>query len=211
MPTAPLPVLPGVYYGRVEGTSSGKPITNIFSFKKDGLVLNDPADVPNAAAVATALASNWPRVPNSSLHVDYVGVEVSVYALGSVLAPAAVTPLSAAGGVTGADSFRQVAGRVSHTVSRRGRGSQHSTHLSPISVSDVNAAGDQMLAGWVTATNASFGSMISDMIIDLNTVSPGTWHYVQVSKFQGGVYTPNSFHITGSAAQVPVGSQRRRL
>lgn len=211
MPTAPLPVLPGVYYARIEATCDTKPITNIVAFKKAGLVVNDPADALNAAAVAIAVSSNWPAVPTALLDTNYTGVQVSVYPLGSVLVPAATHSLVAPGGRTGPERFVQVAGRIKHTVARRGRGSQHSTHLSPISTDDINAAGDQLISSWVSAANSAWNTFIADTLTGVNSASPGTWTYVQVSKFQNKVYTGASYPILSSAAQALIGSQRRRL
>jgi hypothetical protein len=210
MPPAPLPVLPGVYYARVEATSDLRSITNILAFKKAGLVLNDPADTANAQAVALSLSTRWSDL-STFLHTTYNAFQASVYALGSVLVPPQTSPMSVAGLDTGATHFDQVAGRVKHQVTRRGRGSQHSSFLSPISINRITVNGDQVTTAWVDGVTANWNAMINEILTDVAVVSPGTWTYVQVSKFQNKVLTPNTFHILGSTAVPQISSQRRRL
>lgn len=210
MPPAPLPIIAGVYYARIEGVCDTKQVTNIVSFKKDGVVLTDPADAANAGHVAVALATAWPDMaPN--IHVSYTGVQVSVYALGSPLIPAAVTPLTMTGGAAGTEHFKQVAGRIKHTVTRRGRGSQHSTYISPMSADDVTSNGEEVTTGWKTSCTTNYASFVSDALLSLAFSSPGTWTKGQTSKFQNKVLTPAFYPIVASVPQLLVSSQRRRL
>lgn len=210
MPPAPLPVLPGVYYARVEATADLKQITNIFAWQKAGMVVNDPADAANAAQVAQIVAARWP-IMQPELHVTYTGVQVAVYPLGSNLLPAATHALSMTGTSIGAIHYKQLAGRVKHTVSRRGRGSQHSSYLSPMSDNDITVNGDQVTPAWRASAASDFNAFLVNTLSDLNIAMPGTWTHVQVSKFQNKAYVGRAFPILSSVVQVELSSQRRRL
>ncbi len=210
MPPAPLPIIAGAYYARIEATCDTKQITNIVAFRKAGVALADPTDTANALAVTTAIIARWPIMANE-LHVSYTAVQVATYALGSPLVPAQVAPLVMTGASPGTEHFKQVAGRIKHTVTRRGRGSQHSSYISPMSADDVTSNGEQVTSGWRTSAAADYTAFVSNTLLDLAGSSPGTWTHGQVSKFQNKVLTPNFFPIVASVPQLLVSSQRRRL
>jgi len=210
MPPAPLPILAGVYYARIEATADAKQITNIVAFKKDGVPLGSGTDAPNALAVTNAIIANWAPVA-ALLHVSYTGVQVATYALGSPLVPAQVNPLVVSGGSPGPEHFKQLAGRIKHTVTRRGRGSQHSSYMSPMSDADITVNGDEVTVSWRTNMAAAYFGFTSGILSTLATSPGGTWSHVQVSKFQNKVLTPNSFPIISSVPQILLSSQRRRL
>lgn len=207
MPPRPLPVLPGVYYARINALANTRPVSNILVFKKDGLVLNDPTDAANSGHVATAIAAEWPNIAINLLHQDYVGVNVQCYPLGSVLTPAFTASLLAPGGDTSASSFLQVAGSIKHTVYRRGKGSQSHTYLSPVGTGQVSANGETMTSAWVSAAQSHFPNFITTVLADLNAASPGTWTNVQLSRLGTGATYP----VVNYIAEAPVSSQKRRL
>ncbi len=210
-PAHPLPQIAGAYYVRVEGQADAKPVSNVLTFLRQARPTPDPDDFAAATALATNVAAGWSTLASDCLHTVYTGNEVVVYALNSPLMPAIRTGLAAPGGRIGAQSFIQVAGVVKHVVSRRGKGSQSRTFLSPLSDSDITVNGDQVTAGWVTRADADWFALINNTVTAMNAAFPGPWSYVQLSKQTfGGVYG-KIFGITASSAETLISSQRRRL
>lgn len=207
----PLPQIAGAYYVRVEGQADSKPVSNVLTFLRQARPTPDPDDFAAATQLATEVTSFWPQLASDALHTVYTGNEVVVYALNSPLMPAIRTPLVAPGGRIGPMSFIQVAGIVKHVVSRRGKGSQSRTFLSPLSDSDITVNGDQVSSGWTSRVNADWAALIGGTISAMNSAFPGPWSYVQLSKQTfAGVYG-RTFQITASGAETLISSQRRRL
>lgn len=203
---APLPVLAGVYYARVNALSDGKPVSNIFVFVKSGEPLGSGADASNSGIVATAVANWWPQVATNLLHQDYTAYNVQCYPLGSPLTPAFVSAFTAAGGNTSSQSFRQVAGEIKHNVYRRGKGSQGRTLLSPIGADQIETDGDNLTDAWVTSAQTHFTSFITNALVDIEVASPGSWHYAQLSRLGAGA----TYAVVNSTAEKLARSQNRR-
>ncbi len=211
MPPAPLPVLPGVYYARIQGLADGKQVDNIFAFKKNGLVLNDPTDPLNAAAVGSNVAGFWNAAATAVLHTSYAGNTVATYALGTPLLPAVITATTATGGRGSTIHYKQLAYRCVLQTPRRGRGSQHGIFFSPMSDNDIQASGEQVSSTYRLSAETAVRAFVANVISALVSVPGGTWTHVQVSKFQNKVYTPNSFPVLQINGQLNLSSQRRRL
>lgn len=210
---APLPVLAGVYYGRTVGHAAGRQVSQIFTFHVPGRSLNDSSDLPFANAVATALAAHWPTLVGDSsagMNAAYSCQQAECYALGSVLAPKVVVPMTGAG----SDSAELVpivtSALIKHEVNRRGRGSQSRTNMSPLSINSVAADGESLLPAYRTALQLAFDTFMAAVLADLGGAGMDGVTYVQLSKFHNDAYAPATYAITASAVEVLLSTQRRR-
>jgi hypothetical protein len=195
----------------VNGTASGKSISNTFAFFKPGMTLDDPADEAQALSLSLAFASAWPTFASVALHDSYATVDCHVYAMGSPLLPAQVTAISAAGGDGGSQAFLQLAVLVREHVTRRGKGSQSRKFFSPISQDTMDPTGMTFLGPYQSAVIGNYDDMIAAIITYMVAAHAGAWSEVQISKKTfGGVYG-RLFPITGHSVDPNVTSQRRRL
>jgi hypothetical protein len=203
---APLPVLAGVYHTIVRATAGGRPITNIFHYQRSGVTLGDTNDGIYANAVALAVATRWGEQVGGIFSTDYTGSEVQVYPQGSPLLPASISTWTDTGGRAFDTAYKQVAALVHSSVSRRGKGSQSRSFLSPISNRDMTANGEQLTDAFRISTEAAFNQFVTRSLSDLVTATGGSWFFVQMSKKLG-----RTFFMTDHAVDTFVSSQDRRL
>jgi hypothetical protein len=207
----PLPVLPGVYYARIEGLVEGFPSSNVFTFQQTPAAATGPADVTVAGQVAFSIAANWQASMLPVLSSLYNMEQVSCYALNTPLAPKVVFADATAGAVTGAITSLSTAVAISHTVSRRGRGSQSRTFLTPVVASQMAADGRELIDTDQAAISTAFGHFITNTLAELVTSAGPSWEYVQLSKGKLPAPVGATFQITGSACERLLSTQRRRV
>lgn len=205
MPT-PLPVIPGTYYGSVIGAVGAEKVTNTLCFHLPGLSINDPADAANALTVATAVGTHW-GTALSHVADDYFATEARFYPLGSATLPAYSSFFGSGGGASGPTTLLQACFVLSHSVVRRGRGSQGLTRLGPVKATQIISPGNNFAASEVAFVQSDYALFISDTLTALATAVPGPWEYVQLSKKGAGQIYP----IVNTVCQPYVGSARERL
>jgi hypothetical protein len=202
----PLPVIPGVYYSRVRGTIDGSDINNIFAWQVVPAPAAGAADAAAAMTVSLTVGAQWKTFVDGNMSVKYVGADVSTYALGSPIEPAAVAPYTAVGNQAGAMAPLTSAIVVRRTVSRRGKGSQSRSYLTPVPNEYVNADGKTLNATFLAQIDPAFTAFTGDTLLALATASPGTWTQVQVSKLGTGA----TYKIINNTVEGTLSSQRRR-
>ena len=210
MPVRPLPDLPGVYYCRITGEYGGRPNGQVFTFQTDSPPTVGPADSVAAGFVGVTLNAKWDNFAAVEHVVGYTGLQVQVYPLHSPLEPAFTVASGAAGGATGAIAPLQVARVVRHNVSRRGRGSQSRSYLSPVIASIVEADGITITPSFVSTLTAHWDTLIGDTLTALNAGGLGSWSYVQLGKGTTLHPTPGTYAITSSEAEPLLSTIRRR-
>lgn len=202
----PLPVLPGVYYSYVLGSFEGLPTGNIFSWEVPGVALGSLDDAANAGDISDALAINYAIFAADVMDTTYSGGSVKTYPLGSPLIPAQLGSFVATGRSAEILMSAVHCAVIRHNVVRRGRGSQSSTRVGPISRGDVLSDGITMYGPSRTAMDNAWNTMIASM--EAITVTSGASPvFGQLSKKVGA----EAFYlITGSETDVKVATQRRR-
>ena len=206
MPT-PLPVLPGRYYAHVSCTYLGLPTGNIFTFEDLGPGLSQTDDFAHAQTLADSLAARWSSEMLPLYPTAVSGVTARVYALGHAVLPAALGSV-VGGGSNGTDVAPvSCAAVVRHAVTRRGRGSQSHSALSPLPASAITADGKSLNAGPRGALQSAFSDFIAAVVTDYVTAYPTrTIDYVQLSKKSPGATYP----ITSSSVEDLLGTERSR-
>lgn len=207
----PLPDIPGVYFGRIQGTCEGRPTGNIFTFQTSAPPSPGAADEGVAAAVASALDISWTAFTPTWYPSAYAATEIQVYPLHTPLSPPAIATSGAVGGVSGDLAPFSTAALVRHTVLRRGRGSQSRTSLSPITANHVTPDGISLVSGFLAILTANFGTFMASILSSLDAGGPGTFSYVQLARGTTLHPTPGTFPITGSVGEPLLSTQRRRV
>jgi hypothetical protein len=100
---------------------------------------------------------------------------------------------------------------VRHTVTRRGRGSQSRSALSPLTVNHVDPTGILLPSGFQAILTANWGTFIASVLSSLDAGGPGTFSYVQLGRGTALHPTPATYPITGSVAEPLLSTQRRRV
>lgn len=204
MPT-PLPTLPGVYYAIAQGSWNGLPSGNIFAFKNASLIGTAPDGTLGANVVATALASTLDLLYGPVCHNSFAASGVRVYPLVNPLLPAVFEPVVAPGTITGQVSPAPLALVIKHNVSRRGRGSQSRSFLSPFSMNWMHSDGKSIETGNADIGTAAWTTFLAAALANMETGYTG-WEFVQLSKKGAGATYP----ITESVMDIEVSTQRRR-
>lgn len=206
MPT-PLPVLPGVYYGYVYMAFESRRYGSTFTFKAATPPADAPTDGQWAQFLANGLATAWgtnmmPRYP-----AGVTGVDSRVYALGHATLPAAVGHAAHNGANSGAIAAASAAAVIRHQVTRRGRGSQGHTAISPLMAAELDGTGDTITDGLQIALTSDFGDFITDVLASWATDVPAiALQYVQLSRVGAGT----TYEITSSYAEKLLGTERSR-
>jgi hypothetical protein len=156
--------------------------------------------------VSAIVGGHWATLVNGEFANQYVGADVSTYALGSPLVPAAVVPYTAVGSQAGAMAPLTTAIVVKRTVSRRGKGSQSRSFITPVPNEYVNGDGKTLNNTYLGTLQSAFGTYVAGTLLALATAVPGTWSTVQLSKLGAGA----TFQILGSTVESQLSTQRRR-
>lgn len=207
MPT-PFPVLPGVYYGKIEGQFEGLPCGNIFAFKITPAEVNDAQGVTYANEIAGYLVANWTTTMATIMTNVYTGGSASVYPLGRPTVPAQVATGTWVGGALGGATLPvSTAAVIAHNVMRRGRGSQSRTYISPLSSGQITGDGKNVSSTFQTALATQFTLFKGGVIGDWTAANPTiAMDYVQMSKKGTGA----SYLIGTSTPELALSTQRRR-
>lgn len=212
MPTPrPLPDLPGVYYARIMGTFGGRASTNIFTYRTSAAPAPGAGDLTLAQLVGDALAARWPGFANGGTATGYTCSEVRTYALHTPLAPHVSSAVTCSGSLSGPITSATTAWVVNHTVSRRGRGSQSRTSVSPVTAASITADGLNLTSTFRNATNTAYNTFLTEVLADLTASGTGVWDYVQLAKGTDLHPTPGTFVITASSVEIPLSTQRQRV
>lgn len=203
----PLPVINGVYYAYLHGTTGGLTTGNIYAWKCSLPPTTITEDQGNAQIIADALPAEWattvaPLYPN-----DTTGWDSRVYALGHPTLPAALghTSHSGSGGV--AMAAFPTAAIIRHNVVRRGRGSQSHTSISPVVQTNIANDGQHLIDSFRLGLTTEFENFIGQVQANFAAASGGpTIDYVQLSKKGAGA----TYVISSSFAEPLVGSERSR-
>lgn len=203
----PLPVLPGVYYGRVMGEWEGLPSDNTFCFKTSAPPVDETADQIRAGQVAQSLALAWRDQFISAMIPTYTMQGASMYPLGHPLVPAQVSPLIDVGTLVGPPGPAASAVMIRHNVNRRGKGSQGRSFISPLDLNRMTADGKSIAPASVLEFTTKWNAVVNATIADLLTFFPSeSFFYVQLSKKGAGA----TYSITDSNAESKLSTQRRR-
>ena len=206
MPT-PLPVLAGVYYGRVEGQYEGLPCGNIFTWRVDPAPGTTALDDGFAQDIANAMRDNWTTTMVSIMLSIYTGGTTSVYPLGDPASPARTATGTWTGGALTAISTTATAAVIKHSVLRRGKGTQSRTYISPVGTSQISSDGKSVSSTFQTSLDTQFNLFVGGVISDFTTANPGHGlTYGQLSKKGTGAF----YEIVTSSAELPLSTQRRR-
>lgn len=208
--SVPLPTLPGVYYARVEGQVSGFPSSNIFTFQTNVPPSTGTPDAVVALDMSFAVATAWATHMCPVMHATYNMEQVSCYPLGSPLEPKQVTPDATFGAATGTITSLSTAVAIGHVVTRRGRGSQSRTYLTPVIASQIEADGRTLVPADRTAFDTAFNAFIAEALATIAAAHAGTWSYVQLSKGNGTTVPGRTFSIESSTTESLLSTQRRR-
>lgn len=204
---APLPTIVGGYYGRIIGSFEGRPSTNIFAWRMTPTAITPSADFENAQEIANLMVSDWNINMTPILPESWSGTTAEVYPLGSPTMPAAVATTAATGAIAGNLAPVSTAFVIEHTVTRRGRGSQSRTFLSPVSLNTITADGVDITPGHKPFVQTGFDDFISLVISDFAGAFAGfTLEYVQLSKKGAGAL----YSITTSVVEDKLSTQTKR-
>ena len=207
MPIRPLPVLPGAYYGILEGSVSSLPMGNTFCFQSTNLTATSPDAAARALVMATSLANQWVNHMLASLSNFYSGVTAKVYALQYATLPAQEDFAVGAGANTAALANPTLSVLVKHTVFRRGRGSQGRSYIGALCENLFDGGERTITDGAVTGFTTQWNAFINAVLADMAGAYPSeTWTYVELSRVGTGATHP----ITASGAEKAVAYQRRR-
>lgn len=206
MPT-PLPVLPGVYFAYLTMQYAGLPTGNIFAWKGPG-ASPDPASAQAVAQViADSMALQWNATMLPLYPLATSGTSTRVYPLQYAVLPASLGHATGAGANGSAVASVSAAAVIRHTVTRRGRGSQSHSAISPLPVTAVSGDGKSVPAGVITTLTTTFEDFIGAVQADFTVAYPGdTLEYVQLSKKGAGATYP----ITSSFCESLLGTERSR-
>lgn len=206
MPT-PLPVLPNVYYAHLSMTYDALPSGNVFAWLCSAASATEAQDFDRATAIATSMATQWVATM-LPLYPDRVhGDSVKVYALGHATLPAAVVPMTGAGADSTPLAANSAAAVIKHVVTRRGRGSQSHSAISPLPGHVIESGGGTLTDAHVLALSEEFGDFLGFVESDFAAAFSGlTISYVQLSRKGSGATYP----ITSSACEKVLGTERSR-
>ena len=206
----PLPDLPGVYYARELGTFEGRPSTNVLTFQIDSPPATGPTDVAAAAAVSAIVAHNWVAFAAAVFPTQYTAAGCETYALHTPLAPKETALEAAHGGFLSDLTAISASMLIHHTTTRRGRGSQSRTNLSPVMQNILTTDASSINDIFRASTQLAWDTFIAAVLLALAAEVPGVWSYVQLSK--GYLPTPvgATFPISGSTVEAKLSTQRKR-
>lgn len=205
--STPLPVLPGVYYGRVTAKYLGLTTGNIFTFKSAAAPADSATDKDYADTIATALAHQWNLKMSSELPADVHGWDSKVYPLGHAALPASTAHADGTGTVTGQVAAVSTAAVIKNSVLRRGRGSQSHSLISPIGRTFMTDDGLNLKAANQLDLTNQFQAFIAAVEADFTAAFSGaSISYVQLSKKGSGA----TYAITSSVCEALLGTARAR-
>lgn len=207
MPSRPLPVLPGAYYGALEGSVGATPMGNTFCFQTSNTIAGSAEAFARAQVLVTSLCNQWVNHMLTSLHTSYSGVTGKVYALQYPVLPAAEDFAVGTGGGSGSLANATLSALIKHRVARRGRGSQARSYIGALVDSELDAGERTLTDGAVAGFTTEWNAFLSAVLADMAGAYPAeVWTYVELSRVGTGATYP----ITGSAAEKAVAYQRRR-
>jgi len=205
MPT--LPVLVGVYYGRLHGTYSGLPTGNMFCFKAQTAPSSPTVDQAYAQTIADSLCAQWVAIMAPHTSNQIAGYDSQIYPLGSPTHPAAIGHTTGTGSLSGDRAPVSCAAVIRHAVARRGRGSQSHSAISPLMASMITTDGKSLVGGDVTGYTTDWNDFIGAVQADFTTAyAANAIDYVQLSKKGTGA----TYLITGSSCESLLGTERSR-
>jgi hypothetical protein len=199
-----------VYYGRVIGNMAGYPSTNIFAWESLTPPSPGTADVALANDVCVGLSSAWATFVLAMMPAEYTFTETQVYPLHTPLNPAVIVTSSVVGGRTAGAAPMLVGALVHHTTTRRGKGSQSRTTLSPILETGINTDHRTLLGIYQADLQTHFDTFKSDVAAAVLASSSHVISHVQVSKGTSHI-SPAAFPITLSSVESEITTQRRRM
>ena len=202
----PLPVLAGVHLASIEGGFEGLPSTNTFCFSVLDAATTETVDQADALAVSTALAAHWPAFATSAMPATYSATAAGTYCLGHPLVPRQIVAMVAPGGAGITSAPGQVAYLIKHDVSRRGKGSQSRSFMSPVSNFAINPDGLNLNVAEQSSYESAFNTFMNAVTTDL-AVYRSAWTFVQLSKKGAGATYP----ILASQVELRLATQRRRI
>lgn len=207
MPPRPLPVLPGAYFGILEGSVSGLPMGNTFCLQSSNLTASSTDSAARASILATSLANQWVNHMLASISQFYTGVTAKVYALQYPLVPAQEDFATGAGANTAALTSPTLAILIKHVVARRGRGSQARSYIGAVCTNLLDPGERTVTDGAVTGFTTQWNAFKDAVLADMAGAYPvETWTYSELSRVGTGATYP----ISSSGAEKAVAYQRRR-
>lgn len=206
MPT-PLPTLPGVYYSHLSCTYLGLPTGNIFTWSTGGAAPDPAGATAVATLIANSMALQWSTTMLPLYPTPVQGVDTRVYALQYPVLPAVLGHTTGTGANGVGTAAVSAAAVIRHNVTRRGRGSQSHSAISPLPFAAISTDGKSVVPGVITTLTTEFENFIGAVQADFLAAFPtDTLEYVQLSKKGAGATYP----ITGSFCESLLGTERSR-
>ncbi len=207
MPSRPLPVLAGAYYGSIHGAVNTTPMGNTFAFQSTNLTATSADAAARALIMATSLCNQWVDHFDTSLNTAYTGATAKVYALQYPILPAQEDFAVGVGTAAGSVSSPALCALIKHTVSRRGRGSQARSYIGALQEGALDPGERTITDAFQAGLTTVFNGFISAVLADMAGAFPSEgWTYCELSR----VGTGATHVITASAAEKAVAYQRRR-
>lgn len=209
----PLPVLPGVYYGRILGGWEGLPSNNTYCFKATPSPGTELLDREVALSVSTTAATVWQTYMLPVMHNTYGLTGATTYPLGDPISPAQVFDIGGPGTVAGSVAGSPLAVVIRHTVLRRGKGSQGRTYLSPVPLVEITSDGKSIGGTYADTITTAYNNWWGFVTSSLNVTYPTmVFSFVQLGRGRTvpTPVAPTTYTILESACETALSTQRRR-
>lgn len=206
MPT-PLPVLPHVYYCSLWGAYLGRRTGITLAFQAVDSATSAALDFDRCQILAEALTVEWNSTMGPLYPSTVSGWDSRVYGLQYPVNPAATFHTTGAGANEATVAAFAAAAVIKHSVTRRGRGSQSHSAISPLPLDATNGDGVHMNDGPRATLTTTFEDFIGAVqAATAASAEPFVISYVQLSKKGGGAVYP----ITHSFCESLLGTERSR-